>query len=274
MGVRIGQTPAAITRLDSTSVRRNARTGEGQLFPKDPNAKQPDPIRAGFGKGSLSSQGAAFETVSKNLKYVRDTQPTVEELQESAAEKAAEARQQAAEQTEGAATSGNADSVAAAPGQPNMFGLVQAEANAIKPGKRMLSAMAPTIVLDPKGQLLMVTGAAGGPTIITAVMDIILNVVEHGMTLADAMKAPRLHHQWLPDRIAVERNAFSPDTLALLRSMGHTLFEGPEQGVAEVIVLNAKEGLLEGGRRQIQFNCHRRPPGNGRSTRTVPRAGS
>jgi len=118
MGVRIGQTPAAITRLDSTSVRRNARTGEGQLFPKDPNAKQPDPIRAGFGKGSLSSQGAAFETVSKNLKYVRDTQPTVEELQESAAEKAAEARQQAAEQTEGAATSGNADSVAAAPGQP------------------------------------------------------------------------------------------------------------------------------------------------------------
>src|SRR4029077_6994893 len=72
------------------------------------------------------------------------------------------------------------DDFAAQPGTPNMFGLVQGEVNAIQPGKRMLSAMSPTIVLDSKNQVMMVTGAAGGPTIITATMEIILNVVEHG----------------------------------------------------------------------------------------------
>ena len=83
------------------------------------------------------------------------------------------------------------DDFAAQPGTPNMFGLVQGEANAIRPGKRMLSAMEPTIVLDPQGKLLMVMGAAGGPTIITATTEVILNVIEHHMTLADAMRAPR-----------------------------------------------------------------------------------
>lgn len=115
------------------------------------------------------------------------------------------------------------DDFAAKPGSPNMFGLVQGEANAIQPGKRMLSAMAPTIVLDPQGQVLLVTGAAGGPTIITATMEVILNVIEHHMTLADAMRAPRLHHQALPDTIRYERNGLSGPVVDSLTRMGHTL---------------------------------------------------
>lgn len=115
------------------------------------------------------------------------------------------------------------DDFAAAPGQPNMFGLVQGEVNAIQPGKRMLSAMSPTIVLDPNGRLLMVTGAAGGPTIITAVMEVILNVIEHGMSLADAMKAPRLHHQALPDQIDYEQRGLSAAVVDSLKAMGHTV---------------------------------------------------
>jgi gamma-glutamyltranspeptidase/glutathione hydrolase len=115
------------------------------------------------------------------------------------------------------------DDFAAAPGQPNMFGLVQGEVNAIQPGKRMLSAMTPTIVLDRNGQLLLVTGAAGGPTIITAVMEIILNVVEHGMTLADAMRAPRLHHQALPDQLDYEQRGLRAEVVDSLKAMGHTV---------------------------------------------------
>ena len=134
----------------------------------------------------------------------------------------------------------------AAPGVTDDKGLIGTTANLAQPGKRMLSSMSPTI-LTKDGQLFMVTGAMGGRTIINSVVNTIVNVVDHGLNAQEAVDAPRLHHQWLPDRIAVERNAFSPDTLALLRSMGHTLFEGPEQGVAEVIVLNAKECLLEGG---------------------------
>ena len=124
------------------------------------------------------------------------------------------------------------DDFAAQPGTPNMFGLVQGEANAVQPGKRMLSAMSPTIVLDPQGQVLLVVGAAGGPTIITAVSQVILNVIEHRMNLADAMRAPRMHHQSLPDEIRLESVGFAPDQLAKLRAMGHTITE--TQGIANV----------------------------------------
>ena len=115
------------------------------------------------------------------------------------------------------------DDFAVQPGSPNMYGLVQGEANAVQPGKRMLSAMSPTIVLDPKGQLLLVTGAAGGPTIITATLEIILNVVEHHMTLADAMRAPRLHHQALPDQLDYEPSGLSPAVVDSLKAMGHKI---------------------------------------------------
>jgi gamma-glutamyltranspeptidase / glutathione hydrolase len=133
------------------------------------------------------------------------------------------------------------DDFAAQPGTANMFGLVQGEANAVQPGKRMLSAMSPTIVLDPRGDVLLVVGAAGGPTIITAVAQVILNVVEHGMNLADAMRAPRMHHQSLPDEIRIESQGFADSTIAQLRAMGHKV--APTQGIANVnAVMRVKGG--------------------------------
>ena len=124
------------------------------------------------------------------------------------------------------------DDFAAQPGTANMFGLVQGEANAVQTGKRMLSAMSPTIVLDPQGNVLLVVGAAGGPTIITAVTQVILNVIEHRMTLADAMRAPRMHHQSLPDEIRVESVGFPEASLERLRAMGHKVVT--TQGIANV----------------------------------------
>ena len=113
------------------------------------------------------------------------------------------------------------DDFAAQPGMPNQFGLVQGEANAVQPGKRPLSAMAPTIVLDPAGDLLLVIGARGGPRIITATSQIILNVIDHRMTLADAMSAPRVHHQALPDSLRYERLGLFQATLDSLTAMGY-----------------------------------------------------
>jgi len=115
------------------------------------------------------------------------------------------------------------DDFASAPGKPNMYGLVQGEANAIAPGKRMLSAMTPSIVLDRNGRLFMVVGTPGGPTIITTVAQVILDVLDQGMTLADAVAAPRIHHQALPDVIRFERGGLSDATVAALRGMGHTI---------------------------------------------------
>ena len=118
------------------------------------------------------------------------------------------------------------DDFASAPGKPNLYGLVQGEANAIAPGKRMLSAMTPTIVLDPQGKLFLVLGAPGGPRIITAVFHVITNVIDHHMTLAQAVEAPRLHHQALPDTISLERGGWIPAVLDSLRAMGHGVSEG------------------------------------------------
>jgi len=113
------------------------------------------------------------------------------------------------------------DDFAAAPGQANMYGLVQGEANAIAPKKRMLSAMTPSIVLDRDGKLFMVVGTPGGPTIITSVFQVIVNVVDFKMTLADAVGAPRIHHQALPDIIGYERNGLLPAVVDSLKAMGH-----------------------------------------------------
>jgi gamma-glutamyltranspeptidase/glutathione hydrolase len=117
------------------------------------------------------------------------------------------------------------DDFAAQPGKPNMFGLVQGEQNAIQPGKRMLSAMSPTIVLDPVDQVLLVVGAAGGPTIITGTSQVILNVIDHRMSLGDAMRAPRVHHQALPDSLTFEAGGVRPAVLDSLRGYGHVMRE-------------------------------------------------
>lgn len=113
------------------------------------------------------------------------------------------------------------DDFAAAPGKPNQFGLVEGENNAIAPGKRMLSSMTPSIVLDPSGELFLVVGTPGGPTIITSVFHAVSNVLDHGMTLAEAIESPRAHHQALPDLIFVENAGFSEETLEGLRALGH-----------------------------------------------------
>jgi gamma-glutamyltranspeptidase/glutathione hydrolase len=134
----------------------------------------------------------------------------------------------------------------AGPGLTNEQGLIGTEPNLARPGKRMLSSMSPTIVAKD-GKLFMVTGSPGGRTIINTVLMTILNVVDFGMNAQEAVDAGRIHHQWLPDRISYEKFAFSPDTLAILRKMGHTLQEGGGQGVDEVIVYNAQEDMLEGG---------------------------
>jgi gamma-glutamyltranspeptidase/glutathione hydrolase len=117
------------------------------------------------------------------------------------------------------------DDFAAQPGKPNMFGLVQGEQNAIQPGKRMLSAMSPTIVLDPSKKVLLVLGAAGGPTIITGTSQVILNVIDNHMGLADAMRAPRVHHQGLPDSLTFETGGVRPEVLDSLRAMGYGMRE-------------------------------------------------
>jgi gamma-glutamyltranspeptidase / glutathione hydrolase len=128
------------------------------------------------------------------------------------------------------------DDFATAPGKPNMYGLVQGEANAIAPGKRMLSAMTPSIVLDPEGRLLLVVGTPGGPRIITMVYHVISNVIDHHMGLADAVAAPRMHHQGLPDTLQVERDGLPPATLDSLRARGHAIQSGGYWGDVEAII--------------------------------------
>jgi gamma-glutamyltranspeptidase/glutathione hydrolase len=93
----------------------------------------------------------------------------------------------------------------------------------------------------------MITGSPGGRTIINTVLTTILNVVDFGMNAQEAVDAGRMHHQWLPDRLAVERYGFSADTIKALRAMGHTVIEEGGQGAAQVIVLNQKQNILEGG---------------------------
>jgi gamma-glutamyltranspeptidase/glutathione hydrolase len=134
----------------------------------------------------------------------------------------------------------------AGPGLTNDDGLIGTEANLAQPGKRMLSSMTPTIVARD-GRLAMVTGSPGGRTIINTVLLTILNVVDFGMNAQEAVDAGRFHHQWLPDRITLERFGYSPDTIALLRAQGHEIRETAAQGVAEVIVFDAAAGVLEGG---------------------------
>jgi gamma-glutamyltranspeptidase / glutathione hydrolase len=114
------------------------------------------------------------------------------------------------------------DDFSVKPGVPNQFGLVGGAANAIVPNKRMLSAMTPTIV-EKNGKLFLVVGTPGGSTIITGVFQVILNVIDHGMTMQEAVNAKRFHHQWLPDNVLVEKGALSDQTRQALQQRGHVL---------------------------------------------------
>ncbi len=134
----------------------------------------------------------------------------------------------------------------AGPGLTTASGLIGTDPNLAAPRKRMLSSMTPTI-LTKDGQLFMVTGSPGGRTIINTVLLTILNVIDFGMNVQEAVDAPRFHHQWLPDSVDYERRGLSPDTVALLTRQGHVLREISAQGVVEAIVFNQRENWLEGG---------------------------
>ena len=137
------------------------------------------------------------------------------------------------------------DDFSAKPGVANMYGAIGGEANKILPGKRMLSSMTPTIV-EKNGQLFMVVGTPGGTTIITSVFQTILNVVEHGMTMQEAVSAKRMHSQWAPDKIFIERGSLTKDDSIKMVSMGHSF--SMRGGIGRVdAILKRADGKLEGG---------------------------
>jgi len=132
-------------------------------------------------------------------------------------------------------------------GTPNMFGLIGAEANSIAPEKRMLSSMTPTIV-EKNGNLLMSVGTPGGSTIITSVLQTILNVCVFNMTMQEAVDSPRFHHQWLPDEIRMEPNSFDKKTIEQLKSLGYKINEEHSPVIGKVDgILVLKDESLEGG---------------------------
>lgn len=131
-----------------------------------------------------------------------------------------------------------------APGMTTPGGRIGTDPNLAQPGKRMLSSMTPTIV-SRDGRLVMVTGSPGGRTIINTVLMTILNVIDFGMNVQEAVDAPRLHHQWLPDETRYERWGLSPDTLALLEQRGHRMVEIGVQGAVSAIVYDAEADVLE-----------------------------
>jgi gamma-glutamyltranspeptidase/glutathione hydrolase len=137
------------------------------------------------------------------------------------------------------------DDFSAKPGTPNLYGLVQGEDNAVGPGKRMLSAMTPTIVSRPDGTPFFVLGSPGGATIITTVFQSIMNVVDYGMNVVQAVNAPRVHHQHLPDQISYEQGGLPPAVVAELEARGHTMVErrGVSGDVQAIMVM--PDGTLE-----------------------------
>jgi len=146
------------------------------------------------------------------------------------------------------------DDFTAKPGVPNTFGLVQGRINQVEGGKRPLSSMSPTIVLKD-GKVFMVTGSPGGSTIISTTLESILNVVDFGMNMQQAVDAPRVHNQWYPDVVFVEPGLLTPETRTALGEMGYTFKEMTSWGADEAILVNPKTGLLEGA------NDRRRPAG-------------
>ena len=137
------------------------------------------------------------------------------------------------------------DDFAAKPGSANVFGLIQGELNTIQPGKRPLSAMTPTI-LTRDGKFFMAVGAPGGGRIISAVLQTILNVIDFGMNAQDAVDAPRIHHQWQPDKLYLE-SGISPDTAALLKSRGYDIDRSTGLVLARVETIVSSGGWLQGG---------------------------
>jgi gamma-glutamyltranspeptidase/glutathione hydrolase len=134
------------------------------------------------------------------------------------------------------------DDFSSKPGVPNGFGLIGGEANAIQPTKRPLSSMTPTMILKD-GKPYVVVGSPGGSRIITTVLQVIVNIIDHDMGIAEAVHAPRVHHQWLPDVFQLEPG-FSPDTVGLLKAMGQNVESSKTMGSVQSIMY--KDGLFYG----------------------------
>jgi gamma-glutamyltranspeptidase/glutathione hydrolase len=137
------------------------------------------------------------------------------------------------------------DDFSVKPGYPNMFGLVGGEANAIKPNKRMLSSMTPTII-EKDNKLFMVLGTPGGSTIITSVFQTILNVIDYDMTMQEAVDSKKFHHQWLPDILVVEEKTLSDELISDLTNIGHKVVKRSSLGRMDCILIN-DDGSLDGG---------------------------
>ena len=137
------------------------------------------------------------------------------------------------------------DDFSVKPGYPNMFGLVGGEANSIEPNKRMLSSMTPTII-EKDDNLFMVVGTPGGSTIITSVYQTILNVIDYGMGMQEAVDSKKFHHQWLPDVLAVEENTLSDELSNDLTNIGHKIMIRKTLGRMDCILVR-EDGSLEGG---------------------------
>lgn len=134
------------------------------------------------------------------------------------------------------------DDFSAKPGVPNAYGLLGGEANKVEPEKRMLSSMSPTIVMKD-GKNFLVTGSPGGSRIITTTLQVIMNVIDHGMNIQSAVSAPRMHHQWLPDQLRIEQG-FSADTIGLLESFGHEVVQKSAMGAIQSI--HIEDGVYYG----------------------------
>ncbi|PYV15078.1 MAG: gamma-glutamyltransferase [Acidobacteria bacterium] len=137
------------------------------------------------------------------------------------------------------------DDFSARPGAPNKYGLIHGDANAIAPGKRPLSAMTPTIVLRD-GKLFLVLGSPGGPTIINTVLQTLLNVIDYRLSVQEAVDAPRVHHQWMPDRLVMESAGFSADVLDALRARGHAIEFRRNIGDCHAIMIDPATGVRLG----------------------------
>jgi gamma-glutamyltranspeptidase / glutathione hydrolase len=138
------------------------------------------------------------------------------------------------------------DDLAAQPGKPNMFGLIQGENNAVQPKKRPLSSMTPTIVLRKDNSLWFALGARGGPRILTTSLQCVINVIDHDMNIQAAIDAPRIHHQWFPDEIVSEPFGMSPDTRKVLENMGHTFSAKPSNIASATGIMIDDKGIRLG----------------------------
>ncbi len=138
------------------------------------------------------------------------------------------------------------DDLAASPGKPNLYGLIQGENNAVQPKKRPLSSMTPTIVLRKDGSMWFALGARGGPRILTTSLQCVINVIDHDMNIQSAIDAPRIHHQWFPDEIVSEPFGMSPDTRKVLENMGHIFSARPSNIASATGIMIDEKGVRLG----------------------------